>query len=60
MAFPFLSVIQNLHDFDEAFVAYHNSTYSTFAVSTSSKTPNKINYNYCVFKCIHFETQRKS
>ena len=59
MAFRILSVFQTLHDFDEAFEAYRNSTYSTFAISTSAKTPNKINYNYCVFKCIHFEDPEK-
>ena len=41
MAFRILSVFQTLNDFDEAFEAYRDSTYSTFTVSTSSKTPNK-------------------
>ena len=59
MAFRILSVFQTLHDFDEAFEAYRNSTYSTFAISTSAKTQNKINYSYCVFKCIHFEDPEK-
>jgi hypothetical protein len=55
MAFRILSVFQTLHDFDEAFEAYRNSTYRTFAVSTSSKTPNRINY----ILRIHVQTFRR-
>ena len=59
MAFRILSVFQTLQEFDEAFEAYRNSSYRTFAVTASSKTPNKINYNHCVLKCIHFEDPEK-
>ena len=31
----------------------------TFEISTSAKTQNKINYSYCLFKCIHFEDPEK-
>jgi hypothetical protein len=59
MAFRILSVFQTLQEFDEAFEAYRNSTYRTFTVTASTKTPNKINYYHCVFKCIHFEDPEK-
>jgi len=59
ISFQLHSVFENYQEFQKALEIYCSKTYSTFRIKSSGFTPEKQDYSFVFYKCIHMEDPTK-